>query len=347
MREGLIAYIERYFKENHIDLKYYRFNLNKIHDIFKLSVEETLSKETIPSSLRQDGFIKVDRDNHVYIEMTSYANTCFFLSDQYVKTEYKGIHVREEEFNKAIRGMNLIYYKQLKQRFPEFLIEFKNLEDPVKLVKEDFKIVLEEAKEFDRERKQKQNAEKYNQLLENIESISFINPDGCVSESKVFSSEENQKLLGTNHDNISVTDRYNVLLDLNPEKVLRAKGMNGDLEYLVCLYNLEKQENMDSYALVMEPFSSYGYTKTAYFNSKIGINQEQFSNITKLYLELDRQDITSLANTVRTCHKNMDRYNDTINGLLLGEYKTPSEKTRITFAKENAEEIQPISYSKK
>lgn len=123
--------------------------------------------------------------------------------------------------------------------------------------------------------------------------------------------------------------------------------MNGDLEYLVCLYNLEKQENMDSYALVMEPFSSYGYTKTAYFNSKIGISQEQFSNITKLYLELDRQDITSLANTVRTCHKNMDRYNDTINGLLLGEYKTPSEKTRITFAKENAEEIQPISYSKK
>ena len=43
----------------------------------------------------------------------------------------------------------------------------------------------------------------------------------------------------------------------------------------------------------------------------------------------------------------MDRYNDTINGLLLGEYKTHSEKTRITFAKENAEEIQPISYSKK
>lgn len=120
MKEGLIAYIERYFKENHIDLKYYRFNLNKIHDIFKLSIEETLSKETIPSSLRQDGFIKVDRDNHVYIEMTSYANTCFFLSDQYVKTEYKGIHVREEEFNKAIRGMNLIYYKQLNNVFLSF-----------------------------------------------------------------------------------------------------------------------------------------------------------------------------------------------------------------------------------
>lgn len=340
----LIEYIEKFYHDNDIDLKYFRFDLGKIHDVFKLAAETDLSGKTTPSSLRPYGYIKIDKDGKVYIELESYANTCLFISNGYVKTHYKGCHLNEEEFNKEVRAINLLYYKEIKEHFPEFLKEFKNIEDPMELIIDDFKLILKEAKEFDKQRKEIIKQKNVSNLIDDIDEISYMEPD-VSSNNK--NSNNPKTTSSTTHDSIDKTERYNILLGMHPEKVIHAKGKNKGSSYLVCLYNIEKLAEEETYALVMEPSSSHVYTKTAYFKSKIGISDEQFKNISQLYLELDRQDITSLANTVRTCHKNIDRFNETINALLFGEYKTPAEKERIAFAKTEAEEIQPITYSKR
>ncbi|MGN0973681.1 MAG: hypothetical protein ACI4OT_02960 [Bacilli bacterium] len=340
----LIEYIEKFYHDNDIDLKYFGFDLNKIHYVFKLAAETDLSSKTTPSSLRPYGYIKVDKDGKVYIELQSYANTCLFISNGYVKTHYRGCHLNEEEFNKIVRAINLLYYKKIKEHFPEFLKNFKNMDDPMELIVDDFKSILEEAKEFDEQRKNMGKQQDISNLIDDIEEISFMEPD---SSSNNKNNNHTKTQSSITHNSVDETERYNLLLGMHPEKVIHAHGKNKGSSYLVCLYNIGKLAEEENYALVMEPSSSHAYTKTAYFKSKIGISDEQFKNISQLYLELDRQDITSLANTVRTCHKDIDRFKGTLNGLLLGEYKTPAERDRITFARETAEEIQPITYSKK
>lgn len=340
----LIEYIEKFYQKNNIDLKNYRFDLAKTSDVFKLAAETYLSAKTAPSSLRPYGYIRVDKDGKFYIEFESYANTCLFISNGYVKTRYKGYYLKEEDFSKEVRAINLLYYNRIKDHFPQFLKEFKNIEDPIENIIAEFKLILEEAKELDKERKKMYKQQSVSNLFDNIEEMFFLEPD---SSSNNKGSKYSKTTNYTTHDSVDEKERYNILLGMKPEKVIQAQGANGSSSYLVCLYNIEKLPEEETYALVMEPSSSHAYTKTAYFKSKIGISDEQFKNISQLYLELDRQDITSLANTVRTCHKNIDRFNETINGLLLGEYKTPAEKERITFAKSQAEEIQPITYSKR
>lgn len=143
------------------------------------------------------------------------------------------------------------------------------------------------------------------------------------------------------HEDISIYQRHKLMMNLNPEKVVRAKGLTiYGSHYLSCLYNVGKtEEDKDLYVLVMEPNTSYGYTKTAYFKTDKEITEEEFKAKTKEYLQYESNVWPSLANTSRFCHKTLESFENVLDALVFDEYKSMDHKNKLQIAKMTAEEF--------
>lgn len=355
MKEGIITYLEEQYKKMGLTLKKIPFDIGSINASFKDGAENLIAKKAGTDysnvsavSLREPGFIKVDKEGNLYIELESYGNIRLLIKNGYIKLDTRGKYVDEEELKKEIIKANqaMVGYI-LNSGYAHLLAENLNdTPDPIKLVKNDFKLVLTEAKKMQDERDRKIGIKKCDKLIQDFGTITFNDPDQAPK-----SKANNKDVVSgsTSHKDIPAVERFNMLLALKPDKVLKAKGSNTNSMYLVCWYKIDKTENgNDKYAMVMEPSSSYGYTKTAYFEAEQGIRDEQFVNLATMYLELDRTDVTALANMTRTCHSTIDRFSDTVDALLFDEYNNPKEKSRISFCKKYSEVINPsCSYSRR
>lgn len=340
-KEGFLTYLENYFEKHNIELKEMPFELRSIDKSFSIAAETIITEKysISVSALRKKGYIKVDENNTMYIELESTANIRVIISNGFVKQKH-ALYINEKDFEKMAMGMDYITYQSLKNHLhlEKYLKDFKDIPSASTLIKESFKMVATMARRKDQKEKIKREYENDRDLMKNISQVYFMDPEATPKETKASSSTTTST---TKHDDISIYERHKRMMDLSPEKVIQAKGLNEDnSSYLVCLYNIDKlEDNSNLYVIIMEPKTSYKYTKTAYFKANKPITDEQFQDKATEYLQYDSNTFFSLANTTRFCHKSLEAFDEMLNALIFEEYNNPVHKNKLQIAKNTAEEF--------
>ncbi len=340
-REGFLTYLENYFKKHDIELKKVPFELRDIDKSFSIAAETVISQKFNPSVsiLRKKGYIKVDQEGKMYIELESKSNIKVIISNHYIKEKHV-LRINEKDFEKTAISMDYVTYQNLKnhQHFGKYLKDFKDIPCASTLIKESFKMIATTARKKDQKMKMYKEHNDDKDLLKGVQEIYFVDPETSENTRSVVTNNTQSV---SKHDDISLYERHKFMMDLSPEKVINAKGLNGDnSSYLVCLYNIDQLEDHSHlYAMIMEPNSSYRYTKTAYFKADKEITNEQFQDKTAEYLQYDSNTFYSLANTTRFCHKSIEAFDEMLNAVLFEEYNSPAHKTKLQIAKNTAEEF--------
>lgn len=340
-REGFLTYLENYFDKHNIKLKEVPFELKSIDRSFSVAVETVISNKFNPSvaALRKKGYIKVDEKGTMYIELESQSNIRVIISNGYVNGK-NSLYINEKDFEKTAMGMDYVTYQHLKnhQHLGKYLKDFKDIPPASTLIKESFRMVAATARKTDQRMKMQTEQENDRNLLQDVQEIYFVDPEVTPINRTTVTSKTAST---TSHDAISIYERHKLMMDLSPEKVIYAKGLNKDnSSYLICLYNIEKlEDHCNQYVMVMEPKTSYKYTKTAYFKASKQVTQDEFQNKAAEYLQYDENTFLSLANTTRFCHKSIEAFDEMLNALIFDEYKNPIHKNKLQIAKSTAEEF--------
>ncbi len=342
-REGFLTYLENYFKKHEIGLKKVPFELNSVNKMFTLAAEQIIASKMEPdvSILRKKGFIKVDERGTMYIELESYQNIRVVIANDYVMNPKKAIYITETDFEKEMMAMHYNTYQMLKEKYGLGSLLKDNFQEAPcvsHIVKEDFKVLATTARKKWQSEKEAKQKEEHDQWMSRVQSVYFIDPE--VSET-TRRANISSTVSECKHEDLPLYERHQIMMDLGPEKAVQAQGLNGNnSSYFACLYRIDQKENKRIYALIMEPNSSYGYTKAAYFQSDEEVTDEEFQQKVVEYLQYPADVFHSLANTTRFCHKSMDFYKNVFDEVLFDEYKSPDHKKKLILAKTTAEEFK-------
>lgn len=342
-REGFLTYLENYFKKHEIGLKKVPFELNSVNKMFTLAAEQIIASRMEPdvSVLRKKGFIKVDERGTMYIELESYRNIRVVIANDYVMNPKKAIYITETDFEKEMMAMHYNTYQMLKEKYGLGSLLKDNFQEAPSvshIVKEDFKALATTARKTWQKYMLEYQKVKHDQWMNKIDAVYFVDPE--VSETK-RRKNHSTSVSECKHEDLSLYERHQIMKDLGPEKAVQAKGLNGNnCSYFACLYKVDQIDDKSLYALIMEPNSSYGYTKAAYFQSDEEVTDEEFQQKVVEYLQYPADVFHSLANTTRFCHKSMDFYKNVFDEVLFDEYKSPDHKKKLILAKTTAEEFK-------
>ncbi len=342
-REGFLTYLENYFKKHEIDLKKIPFELKSIDAAFSIAAEAVIMERYNPSvaALRKNGFIKMSENGTLYIELESIENVRLIIANGYVQNK-KAIFVTEKDFEKMAMGMDYVYFEKIKNHsyFNRFIREFNQLPCSANLIKDSFQVVASKIRKQDQADKRKIEKLKEEELMKSVSQIYFVDPEAAENRQQQ-KTETIESTEVVKHKEVSLYERHKRMLELDPVKAIKASGINeNSSSYFACLYNVEKlEDNSTLYALVMEPNTSYRYTKTAYFKSNQPVTDEKFQNKVAEYLQYSSDVIHALANTTRFCHKTIESFEDMLNEVIFDEYNSPVHKKKLKLAKATAEPL--------
>ena len=130
---------------------------------------------------------------------------------------------------------------------------------------------------------------------------------------------------GYNLTGLGTKERANALLPIDDRKnVLESydyiysgyaySSSNKKIEYLCYLYNID----VNQYAVIMEPMSGLGYTKTYIFNYDEDISSELFIKMVSDKLSLSYEDSLDDGQIVMTKHTSYDLFTSTVENIVLG-----------------------------
>lgn len=342
-REGFLTYLENYFKKHEIGLQTVPFELKNVDKMFTLTAEQIIANKIEPnvSMLRKKGFIKVDDRGTMYIELESYGNIRVVIANDHVMNPKKAIYITEKDFEKQMMAMHYNTYQILKEKYGLGSLLKENFQQApcaATLVKDDFKLIATSARKEWKKQQQEKQKEQHDQWMSKINQVYFIDPEVAETTKR---ENHSASVSECKHEDLSLYERHRIMMDLGPEKVIQAKGLNGNnSSYFACLYRVDQIEGKSLYALIMEPNSSYGYTKTAYFQSNEEVTDEEFQQKVVEYLQYPSDVFHSLANTTRFCHKSMKFFNNVLDAVLFDDYKSQAHKKKLTLAKTTAEQFK-------
>lgn len=331
--KGFLTIIEEYIKENNIDLKIIPVNLRSIDNSFLKYINEFFLKVKGDDRIEEYATIKLE-NNNISIEVKCTSGKKLFINkgEKFIKKSSLVNAITEDTFIKIITLKELDTIEKLQKKYPRYIKEMKDIRLSCKEINNSFLNYCKYIKYLDKERKES--------LKPSIDEITFMDPDACQ---KIRSGVGTGKMYQANkHEEISYEEREEVLLNANPKKVIKAKDTSGkDSSCLICLYDIKRLNEASNYVIVMEPINSFKYTKIAFFHTDENIMDIDFKEKAKEYLEYDRETVTSLANMVRNCHLDIDRFKDNMNAILYNNYENINYLTmkRLQLAKENPEKF--------
>ena len=129
--------------------------------------------------------------------------------------------------------------------------------------------------------------------------------------------ERNNPIIPAN-DRIDVLNSYHYIY-----RDFAYNDNNKEIKYINYLYRLSDNQ----FLLVMEPYNGTKYTKMAIIESGY-IEQEQFNDLVRHYLELSYYDFDLSGNTIKTSHTSLETYEEIMDYAISG---TNSKVTNVYF----------------
>lgn len=331
--KGFLTIVQEYIKENNIDLKAIPVNLRSIDNNFLKQIKENFLKVKGDDRIEEYATIKLEDDN-ILIEIKCTSGKKLFITkgNKFIKKNSLVNVITEANFNKTITLNELDTIEKLQKQYPRYMKDIKDIRLSCKEINDSFLNYCKYIKYLDKERKES--------LKPNIDEITFMDPDSCQ---KIRRGTGARNLYNTNkHAEVDYSEREQILLTSRPIKIIKARDTSGkDSSCLICLYDISCLNDESNYVMVMEPIDSFKYTKMAFFHTKERITDIDFKETAKEYLEYDRETVTSLANMIRHCHLDIERFKDNMNAILYNNYENMNYLTRkrLQLAKENPEEF--------